>query len=148
VKVYLDTSVPSAYFDDRAPERRSLTLSFWPTLAAHDVYISDLVLTELGAVSDDGRREALLAMVRGFAELDSGADRVEALADAYVTMDVIPPAARPDALHVAVAVVHGMEVVLSWNLRHLVRLRTRRGVNAINTLRGLGPIEILTPPEL
>jgi hypothetical protein len=47
-------------------------------------------------------------------------------------LGALPDSARADALHVAVAVRHGIEVVLSWNLRHLVRLRTRQKVNAIN----------------
>jgi hypothetical protein len=66
----------------------------------------------------------------------------------YLLLGAIPESARADALHVAVAVVHEVEAVISWNLRHLVRLRTRRAVNAVNALRGYRPVEILTPPEL
>ena len=69
-------------------------------------------------------------------------------AQTYLRLGALTEAARADALHVAVATVHRVEALLSWNLRHLVRLRTRRAVAAINTLMGYGPIEILTPPEL
>lgn len=148
MKVYLDTSVPSALLDDRAPERRALTAAFWARIAEHEVYISDLVAAEIAATTDDDRRARLGALVAAFVRLDSTAAAVAALAGDYLALGAMPEVARADALHVAVATVHRLDAVLSWNLRHLVRLKTRRAVNAVNALRGYGPIEILTPPEL
>ena len=49
VRIYLDTSVPSAYFDERTPERRGLTVAFFTTLGEHDVTISDRVIDEIAA---------------------------------------------------------------------------------------------------
>lgn len=53
-----------------------------------------------------------------------------------------------DALHVASAVVADRDVVVSWNLRHLVKVKTRREVNAANLLNGYRTIEIATPEEM
>ncbi len=47
VRIYLDTSVPSAYYDERKPERQAETLAFWETLDAYDVLISVLMIDEL-----------------------------------------------------------------------------------------------------
>lgn len=87
-------------------------------------------------------------LIGGIRRLDARRSDAAALAAEYVTLGALPATAQADALHVAVAVVHQIEVVVSWNLRHMVRLRTRRLVNAVNALRGHAPIEILTPPEL
>jgi hypothetical protein len=70
------------------------------------------------------------------------------MADEYVGRGVIPVKFRDDALHVAIAVTHGVPLLASWNFRHLVRLQVRRQINLINALLGYGPIEIVSPPEL
>jgi len=51
-------------------------------------------------------------------------------------------------LHVAIASVHRIPYLASWNFRHLVRVQTRREVSLLNTLRGYDSIEIVAPPEL
>lgn len=53
-----------------------------------------------------------------------------------------------DANHVAVAVTHGVGFLASWNFKHLVKVKTRREVNLVNSLNGYGVIEIVAPPEL
>ena len=67
--VYLDTSVPSAYYDDRHPERQQLTREFWSKLATYDVFISQLVLTELEGMKDDKKKKRLLSLLEGVEEL-------------------------------------------------------------------------------
>jgi hypothetical protein len=53
-----------------------------------------------------------------------------------------------DGLQVAVATVHRLEIVVSWNLKHTVKWKTRREVKAINILEGLDEIEICNPLEV
>jgi hypothetical protein len=53
-----------------------------------------------------------------------------------------------DARHLAVAVVARVDAVVSWNLRHMVKLKTRREVNAVNLLNGYPVIEIVTPSDV
>jgi len=47
LKIYLDTSVISAQFDDRNPDRRMLTEEFWMRIPQYEVYVSDLTLDEI-----------------------------------------------------------------------------------------------------
>jgi predicted nucleic acid-binding protein len=49
MKVYLDTSVISALFDERTPERQNLTKAAWDILDNYDVCVSELVVDELSA---------------------------------------------------------------------------------------------------
>lgn len=53
-----------------------------------------------------------------------------------------------DALHLAAAVVHEFDVVISWNFEHLVKLKTRQAVNGLNRLLGYREIEIVSPEEV
>lgn len=146
--VYLDTSVLSAYFDERAPERLALTREFWHQCLPEFVgTISPLVLDEIRGTPDAARRASLEGLA---SQLEVAALRREAvdLADEYLGRGVLPATEDNDALHLAVAVTNGIGYLLSWNFRHLVRMAVRQQVNLVNSLLGYGAIEILAPPEL
>jgi predicted nucleic acid-binding protein len=65
---YLDTSVISALFDERTPERQNLTKAAWDILDNYDVYISELVLDELSA-APPRRVEEFQRIIVGFSVL-------------------------------------------------------------------------------
>ena len=73
---------------------------------------------------------------------------VAALADRYIEAKIIPANKRNDAVHIAVATFHNLDVIVSWNFEHMVKLKTRRGVPAINTLMDYKGIEICSPLEM
>lgn len=146
IKIYLDTSVISALFDDRTPERKAMTIAAWDKLVANDVYISDVVLDEV-KMSSQPLRERMLKCSQGFSLLPVNNSAIE-LAQRYVLQGIFPESYFDDALHVAIASVHGIGYVLSWNFKHLVKVKTRRMVALANTLAEYGPVEIVAPPEL
>ncbi len=144
--IYLDTSVFSAYYDQRTPERMHLTMAFWKELEKHEKLCSDLTLEELGQVSRD-MAQKLIALTSEFRIIPIN-DQMKMLAQAYVREGVVPKKYFSDALHVAAAVLGGADILISWNFRHLVKRSTRLLINYINTKRGLRNIEILAPPEI
>jgi predicted nucleic acid-binding protein len=147
-RVYLDTTVPSAYFDDRAPDRLRLTREFWANrLPGFGATVSDLVAAEIAETPDEERRAKMLALVQDIA-IVAVTPEAETLAEEYVARGIFPEKYSSDALHVALATVEGIPNVVSWNFEHLVKLRTRREVNLVNALKGYMPVEILAPPEL
>ncbi len=79
--------------------------------------------------------------------LDYGQD-VQELIKEYLRHDVFTQKTLLDATHVAIAVAHRIGYLVSWNFRHLVKVRIRRGVNLVNALKGYEPIEVIAPPEL
>ena len=146
--VYLDTTVPSAYFDDRAPDRMRLTKVFWRNADSRfSMVISEVVLAEIEATRNEKLRANLLGLVADIERLEIDQD-AQILALEYVDKKVFPERYFSDGLHVAVAVVHRIEYLVSWNFSHLVKVNTRREVNLINALKGYGLIEIVAPPEL
>lgn len=70
------------------------------------------------------------------------------LTERYMERKIFPARYRDDGLHIAIATVNYMDVVVSWNLRHMVKLKTRREVKAVNIVEGYREIEICTPMEV
>ncbi len=70
------------------------------------------------------------------------------LADAYLAHGVVGPGSLADALHVALATVNAVDVLVSWNFKHIVNFGRIRLFNAVNLEQGYGLIEIRTPREV
>lgn len=146
-KLYLDTSVPSAYVDTRAPERQRLTQRFWDErLLAFEPVVSIVTVGEITDTPEREKRVQMLALVAAFDVLELD-DEARALAREYVQRGVFAAKYVSDANHVAVAVVNDIRYLASWNFRHLVKVSTRQEVNLINAIEGYGAIEIAAPPE-
>ena len=62
--------------------------------------------------------------------------------------EVIGAAKRVDAQHIAIATINRVEVLVSWNFRHIVNLQRIRGYNSVNLLQGYPLLEIRTPEEV
>jgi hypothetical protein len=75
-------------------------------------------------------------------------DEIETLASLYIDYRAIPEIYFDDALHIAAAVINEMDYLLSWNFKHLVKIKTRDIVRMVNTLNKYSQIEIITPAEL
>ena len=147
MKVYLDTSVISALFDARNPERQALTETFFRQSADFEVLSSEITLAEIERTHDIVLREKMRAVLMQFPIFDVD-DRTESLASEYVLHGAVPGNYRDDALHIAAAVVNDMDCLLSWNFDHLVKRKTKDIVKMVNTLNKLAQIEIMTPAEL
>ncbi|MBI2059224.1 MAG: PIN domain protein [Nitrospirae bacterium] len=70
------------------------------------------------------------------------------LARAYLTKKVVGPGSKEDARHVALATVGRVDVLVSWNFKHIVNLGRIRLFNSVNVERGYGMLEIRTPKEV
>ncbi len=140
LRIYLDTSVINFLFADDAPDFRRATEAFFDRYAdRYELYGSDVVVRELSADPDAPRRERhLKAMAdHGVAILPANRDEeIARLADAYMRHDVVPVRKRDDALHVAYATVFEMDVVLSWNFKHLANLRREARFATVNQAEG------------
>ena len=75
-------------------------------------------------------------------------EEIKERAERYVAEGIIPERFKNDARHIAVAVVHNMNVIVSWNLEHIIRLKTKLGIEGINRPLGYQSIEIMTPEEV
>ncbi len=145
-RIYLDTSVISALFDARTPERQGLTQNLWRILDGYDVYISDKVLEEI-MQAPVGIREDLQKAIADFTVLQTS-DEALKLARVYIAQSIFPEKYLDDALHVAIASIDRVDFLLSWNFNHLVKVKTRKLVSLVNAVNNHPPVEIIAPPEL
>jgi len=147
LKVYLDTSVFSAYFDERVPMRQNQTKEFWDQLKEYERYASDLVLDELKAVTDKKLKNNMIRLTKEFRILKLN-DQCITLAEIYIEKGIFPERYKDDAIHLAIASVNGIDILVSWNFEHLVKRKTRLEANLANSLNGYKSIDIIAPPEL
>ena len=147
LRVYLDTSVFSARYDERLTDRQAATEDFWARSAEFDLATSRVAQEELAQTPDAALRDRLGNLV---AEMTCHAvtEEMRELASAYVEAGIFTRATLNDAIHVAAAVLTHQDVLLSWNFRHLVNRRRRAQVNQVNMSLGFPTIEILAPPEI
>jgi len=147
-KIYLDTSVVSAYFDKRLKQRQEDTGVFFKTMVPHyEVYVSEITIRELSETKNAVLREKFLRTIKGFKVLRIN-PQIGELAEKYIKDNVFPRKYFDDALHIAVASYYKMSCLVSWNFEHIVKVKTRRLVNLENKLNSLGTLEIVSPLEL
>ncbi|MDI7269811.1 MAG: type II toxin-antitoxin system VapC family toxin [Myxococcota bacterium] len=149
--VYLDTTIPSLLAttkdDPASATRREITQAFWRWYPGRcRLFVSDIVVAELRAGAWPGREEALAA-VADLTRLPV-TDPVEAAAREYLRALVVPVTAGRDALHLACACVHGMQVLLTWNVRHLANPERTARLAGLNRRLGLATPAVRTPGSL
>ena len=109
--------------------------------------LSDLTLLELQGAPASVRAvlEEVPEVHREYVELT---EEAALLAQRYIDAGVIGAAKRVDAQHIAIATLSYVEVLVSWNFRHIVNLQRIRGYNAVNLRDGYPLLEIRTPQEV
>jgi len=150
IKYYLDTTIFNFVFAEGDTEKKDITLKLFKDLflIADGIYISEEVIREISRAPEP-RKSQLEGLVRETNPLLLEVDiEAEELAERYVKEGIIPERYRSDALHIAVAVINGIEVIISWNFEHIVKLKTRVMVNGVNRLLGYQEIEICSPEEV
>lgn len=150
IKYYLDTTIFNFVFTEGDAEKKDITLKLFKDLPliAEGVYISDEVIREISR-ADEPRKSQLEGLLRETDPLLIEVDiEAEELAERYIKERIIPVRYRSDALHIAVAVINGIEAIVSWNFEHIVKLKTRVMVNGVNRLLGYHEIEICSPEEV
>lgn len=122
------------------------TRQWWAGRERFDLFVSRVVGAEArrGDVRAAARRVAAL---RGIPRLALHREAVR-LADDMIRKGALPAQARIDALHVGVAAVHGIDYLLTWNLRHLANATIRGKIEQAVRDADLVPPIICTPEEL
>lgn len=148
LEIYLETTVPNYVFNRHLPDEQKVAKRLIAKAQKGEIkaYVSDTVIAELSA-SPESRRSKLLKLVEGFQRLPTTKE-VEGLAKEYIKRQIIPKAKINDAMHVATASVYAIRFIASWNVEHIVKLKTKMGVSAVNTELGYHVPEIIRPEEV
>ncbi|HEX8210488.1 MAG TPA: hypothetical protein VF584_09965 [Longimicrobium sp.] len=145
LRVYIDTSVVGGCLD---LEFRVASMQLFQRFRDGSMVMvtSDLLKTELALAPSPVR--ALVDDVSLTREYVLVSPEAESLAIRYVEKGVIGGARHADALHVASATVHRVDLLASWDFRDIVNPVRVRGYNAVNASEGYWPLVIKSPEEV
>ena len=145
-KIYLDTSVFGGYYDTEFEEETQILFEKIKLGQFQLIYSST---TEDELLGSPERVQKLLSNL-----LDSLKKRVELteeavnLADAYLAENVVGRTSRSDCFHIAMATINEVDILVSWNFKHIVNVKRIRGYNAVNMKLGYKIIDIRSPKEI
>ncbi len=114
--------------------------------SAYELYVSQLVIREASTGDSEAARERL-AWLEGIPLLAVN-DAAGELARLLVSAGAVPKTAAEDALHIAVATVHGVDFLVTWNCAHIANAAMRGAIERICREGGYEPPIICTPEEL
>ena len=150
IKVYLDTSVISHLLQNDVPEKMADTRQLWEMFRAgkYDVYLSTVTLEELKSCSEPKQSQLFDYLGQIDYTLVQINDNVAEVAQEIIEMGILTKKSYDDCQHIGAAIVSECDCIISWNFKHIVNIKTIRGIRAINNLKGRKPIEILNPTVL
>jgi hypothetical protein len=146
LRVYVDTSAVGGCLD---PEFAAGSQALFTRFHAGEyvMVLSDVTVAELQN-APEAVRSLISALPDEVVEGVLFTPEAERLAQAYLAAGVLPPKMWADAQHIAIATLAGVDVLVSWNFKHVVNLRRIRGYNEVNGALGYPSVEIRTPREV
>ena len=150
LKVYLDTSVISHLLQEDVPEKMADTRQLWEMFRAgkYDVYLSTVTLEEVEACPEPKRSNLYKYLEQIDYELVQLDDTVASIAQQIIDIGILTKKSYDDCQHIGAAIANECDCIISWNFKHIVNIKTIRGIRAITNMEGHKPIEILSPSVL
>ncbi|MDR3291712.1 MAG: hypothetical protein LBT10_06150 [Methanobrevibacter sp.] len=144
LKIYVENSVIGGYFDKEF-EKHAKRLFEEFKRGTFKAVISSHVMDELG----NGAPQHVIGNLKqiNYDEYELTKEMID-LADKYMESCIVTKKYYEDGLHIAIATVIGVDVLVSWNFKHIVNLNKIKLFNHVNLMERYLPLEIRTPPEV
>ena len=152
MRIYIESTIPSYVVARPARDllqaaRQQLTKDWWDLKrATHELFTSQVVLDEITSGEAAMARQRLTVMA-GITLLRS-TDEAETLTQRILDSGLLPPDADRDAAHIALATVHEMDILLSWNCRHIANAAIQSRLRRLAEKSGFALPVLCTPDEL
>jgi predicted nucleic acid-binding protein len=145
-RIYIDTSIVGGFFDE---EFKEATMKLFERLENNEIIfvVSDLLDLELINAPLRVREHLLQYPVDRFERVEFTEEAIT-LADTYIDHKVVGKTSLVDCRHIALATIHKVDILASWNFRHIVNLDRIKGYNSVNLRLGYAIIEIRSPKDL
>ena len=145
-KIYIDTSIVGGFFDN---EFATETQALFERLRNREVIfvLSEVLKKEL-LNAPPKVRDLLQQYEDDCFEHVELTREAELLANCYITEKVVGPTSIDDCQHIAIATINKVDVLASWNFKHIVNLNRIKGYNSVNMKMGYITLEIRNPKEL
>jgi len=150
LKLYLDTSTISHLFADDTPEKMAETKLLWEDFIKdkYKLFISPIVTDEINNCSEQKRSKLYAKMGQVKFDVLERTEEINQLAEAYIKNGVLSENSLADCLHIAFAVVCNCDIIVSWNFKHLVNVKTINKVKVVNAINHYKEISIVPPTML
>ena len=150
LKIYLDTSVVSYLQQEDSPEKMAITLKLWKKFKTNvfNVCLSSMTIMEINGCSESKVRylnDKLDEIKYTQYMID---EKCYDLANEIIKTGILTEKSIEDCQHIACAVINNCDVIVSWNFKHLVNIKTIKGIRKITQLKGYKDIEIVNPSVL
>ena len=145
-RIYIDTSVVGGFFDE---EFKEATIKLFERLENNEIIfvVSDLLDLELINAPQLVKEHLLKYSADKFQRVELTEEAIK-LAGAYINEEVVGKTSLEDCRHIAIATIHKVDVLASWNFKHIVNLDRIKGYNSVNLRLGYSMIEIRSPKDL
>jgi predicted nucleic acid-binding protein len=145
-RIYTDTSVVGGYFDE---EFKEATVKLFERLDNYEIIfvVSDLLDVELINAPKQVREHLLNYSADKFQRVELTEEAIK-LADTYISEKVVGKSSLEDCRHITMATIYKVDVLASWNFKHIVNLVRIKGYNSVNLRLGYAMIEIRSPKDL
>ena len=145
-RIYIDTSIVGGFFDIEFEKETKLL--FQRLENKEIVFVISEVLTDELMDAPERVRTLLDNYKDEYFEKVPLTDEAKELADKYITEKVIGQTSLDDCRHIALATINKVDVLASWNFKHIVNLIRIKGYNAVNLKNGYITLEIRNPKDL
>jgi predicted nucleic acid-binding protein len=145
-RIYIDTSIVGGFFDT---EFEKETKMLFQRLENKEIIfvVSEVLTDEL--VDAPQRVKTLLDNYNDeYLEKVPLTDEAKELADKYIAEKVVGKTSLDDCRHIALATINKVDVLASWNFKHIVNLARIKGYNAVNLKNDYITLEIRNPKDL
>jgi predicted nucleic acid-binding protein len=150
--IYLETTVVSYYTSKPSRDiivlaHQEITRQWWPmAMERYNVFISEIVVEEASFGDTEAAKRRLMEL-KDFPHLELS-DKIEEITQVYMDRLDIPEKSFRDAAHLAVASVHNIDYLVTWNCAHLANGEIIKKLMKINKSFGIYTPIICTPEEL
>ena len=145
-KIYLDTSVIGGCFDKEFSKWSNRLINNFK----NDIFIP--VLSELTSAEIDNAPEIVREKYYEILNINSNILKITeetlSLAEEYQKRLILTKKYFDDGLHIAIATIYNIDILVSWNFKHIVHFDKIRLFNAVNMESGYKPVEIYSPREV
>ncbi len=146
MRYYVDTSVFGGYYDEGYEE--------WSRLFFNQILEKNYKIVYSNITTDELRdapervRSILKDISEDYKEFVTMDDQADRLAKTYIEAGILSPKCLSDAQHIALASIHAVDVLTSWNFKHMINLDRIQAYNKINLRYGYPSIDIREPRVL
>lgn len=150
MRIYIDTSVINGlYAQDIYIKDETERFFKNVKILGYTLYISEATIEEIEKTPQSSKRTLLKNIIEeNQMEILPTTKEVRILAQKYIKGGLIPKRYFPDAFHIAIAAIYNVPAVVSWNFEHIVKMKTKLGVNTINKEENYPQITICSPKEV